>query len=133
MFAFAQRARELNSSATTAINAWAIRLFAMVLGSWLYDLEVWVWSNLAGGIGMTKQENGPADYVIMYFFFVPNLLVAEFFIRNHHKRVTLPYKAKWPLWAAVAITGLIFACSIAFVTATHGGKYGRHLLELVTL
>lgn len=113
-------------------RAWAIRLFAMVLGSWLYDLEVWTWSELAGGIGMTKDEDGPADYVIMYFFFVPNLLVAEFFIRNYHKRMNLRAALKWPLWAAVAITALIFVCSIGFVTATHEGKYGRHLIELIS-
>jgi len=46
--------------------------------------------------------------------------------------MTLPRHVKWPLWAAVALTGLIFVYSIAVVTATAGGKYGRHLLELIS-
>lgn len=113
-------------------RAWAIRLFAMVLGSWLFDLEIRAWRDLTDGAGMTKKEDGPFDYAILYFFFVPNLLVAEFFIRNQHKRIALRRNLKWPLWAAAAITGLIFVYSIAVVTATHGGKYGKHLLELVS-
>jgi hypothetical protein len=113
-------------------RAWAIRLFAMVLGSWLFDLEIRAWKDLTDGLGMTRNEDGPFDYVILYFFFVPNLLVAEFFIRNQHKRIALCRNLQWPLWAAAAITGLIFVYSIAVVTATHGGKYGKHLLELVS-
>lgn len=112
-------------------RAWAIRLFAMVLGSWLYDLEVSAWRNLTGGAGMTPGEAGPLDYVFLYLFFVPNLLVAEFFIRNQHKRLVLPRKLKWPVWAALAITGGVFIYSIGLVTATHGGKYGKHLLGIV--
>jgi Predicted membrane protein (DUF2306) len=113
-------------------RAWAIRLFAMVLGSWLFDLEIRAWHDLAGGIGMTENEDGPFDYVVLYFFFVPNLLVAEVFIRNQHKRMTLPRNLQWPLWVVVAIAGLIFVYSIAVVTATQSGKYGKHLLELVS-
>jgi hypothetical protein len=112
-------------------RAWAIRLFAMVLGSWLFDLEIRAWRDLTGGIGMTDSEDGPFDYAILYLFFVPNLVIAEFFIRNLHKRIALSRKLKWPLWIAVAIMGSIFVYSIAVVTATHGGKYGKHLLELV--
>ncbi|HEY6641419.1 DUF2306 domain-containing protein [Povalibacter sp.] len=112
-------------------RAWAIRLFAMVLGSWLFDIEIRAWRELTGGTGMTENEDGPFDYAILYLFFVPNLLVAEFFIRNQHRRMALSRNLQWSLWAAVAIAGLIFVYSIAVVTATHGGKYGRHLLELV--
>ena len=114
----------------TAHRAWAIRLFAMVLGSWLYDLEVYAWQDLTSGAGMTERGDGPLDYFFLYFFFVPNLLVAEIFIRNQHKRLALPRNLKWPMWAAVAITGVIFIYSIGLVTATHGGKYGKHLLGI---
>jgi hypothetical protein len=64
-------------------RAWAIRLFAMVLGSWIFDLECRAWEDLAGGVGFGDgKSRGWFDYAIAYFFFVPNLLVAEFFIRN---------------------------------------------------
>ena len=114
-------------------RAWAIRLFAMVLGSWLFDLEVRAWKDLAGGIGFGEgNTSGPLDYVILYLFFVPNLLVAEFFIRNKHQRIALPRNLRWPAVGAFAIAGLVFGYAIIMVSATHGGKYGKHLLQLVT-
>ena len=113
-------------------RAWAIRLFAMVLGSWIFDLEYRAWEDLTGGIGMGKDGAGAFDYAINYLFFVPNLLVAEFFIRNKHKRLAQHVRAlKWPAMAGLAIAGLIFVYAIVVVTATHSGKYGMHLLEFV--
>lgn len=114
-------------------RAWAIRLFAMVLGSWVFDLEFRAWSDLTGGIGISENQTpGVFDYALLYLFFVPNLLVAEFFIRNKHKRIALlPRKLKWPAAAAFAVAGLVFAYAIFVVSATHSGKYGKHLLELV--
>jgi hypothetical protein len=113
-------------------RAWAIRLFAMVLGSWVFDLEYRVWGDLTGGIGMGKAAAlGLFDYAMLYLFFVPNLLVAEYFIRNKHKRVALPRALKWPALATLAIAGLVFVYAIAAVSATHSGKYGKHLLGLI--
>jgi hypothetical protein len=113
-------------------RAWAIRLFAMVLGSWVFDLEIRAWNDLTGGLGVGKDNTfGPFDYAILYVFFVPNLLVAEFFIRNLHKRLVLPRHLRWPATAALAAAGLVFAYAIVMVTATPGGKFGKHLLQLV--
>ena len=114
-------------------RAWAIRLFAMVLGAWVFDLEYRVWEGLTGGIGMgTAEANGPFDFAMNYLFFIPNLLVAEYFIRNKHKRIVLqPRALKWPALAALAIAGLVFVYAIAMVSATHAGQYGKHLLNLV--
>jgi hypothetical protein len=114
-------------------RAWAIRLFAMVLGSWLFDLEIRAWKDLAGGIGFGKGDaSGPLDYAILYLFFVPNLLIAEFFIRNKHRRITLPRNLKWPAVIAFAFASLVFAYAIIAVSATPTGKFGKHLLQLVT-
>lgn len=114
-------------------RAWAIRLFAMVLGSWLFDLEIRAWKDLAGGVGFGEgSASGPLDYAMLYLFFVPNLLVAEFFIRNKHRWLVEPGNTKWPTVAALAIAGLIFGYAIVAVTATHTGKYGKHLLQLVS-
>ncbi|MES5813840.1 DUF2306 domain-containing protein [Pseudoxanthomonas sp. Soil82] len=112
-------------------RAWAIRLFAMVLGSWVFDLEIRAWNDLTGGLGVGKGHTfGPFDYAILYLFFVPNLLVAEFFIRNMHRRIALPRPLRWPTLAALAASALVFAYAVAVVTATPGGKFGRHLLQL---
>lgn len=114
-------------------RAWAIRLFAMVLGSWVFDLEIRAWKDLTGGIGFGEGgTSGPFDYAILYLFFVPNLLVAEFFIRNKHRRITLPRSLKWPAVIAFAFAGLVFAYAIVAVSATPTGKFGKHLLQLVT-
>ncbi len=115
-------------------RAWAIRLFAMVLGSWVFDLEYRAWQDLAGGVGIRNPDAGdygPFDYAILYGFFVPNLLVAEFFIRHHHRRLALPRRLKWPAAIVLGSAVAIFIYAIATVSATHSGKYGRHLLEAI--
>lgn len=113
-------------------RAWAIRLFAMVLGSWLFDIEFRAWKDLTGGAGIgAGTSSGPFDYAILYLFFVPNLLVAEFFIRNKHKRIALPRKLRWPVLIALAVAGLVFAYAVVTVSATYGGKYGKHLLQFI--
>ncbi len=113
-------------------RAWAIRLFAMVLGSWIFDLEFRAWEDLAGGTGIGQNgARGWFDYAVAYFFFVPNLLVAEFFIRNKHKRVNWGRAMKWSAFAATALTAVVFVYSIAATSGTETGKYGRHLVRLV--
>lgn len=113
-------------------RAWAIRLLAMVLGSWLFDIEVQAWTDLAGGIGMNADgASGPFDQAMLYLFFVPNLLVAEFFIRNMHRRLVLPGHLKWPVVAMFGAAGLVFAYAIVMASATHTGKFGKHLLPLL--
>lgn len=111
-------------------RAWAIRLFAMVLGSWLFDLEFRAWNDLSGGLGIGKgSSSGPFDYAILYLFFLPNLVVAEFFIRNKHKQIVLPRKILWPMLGGLTAIGLVFAYSIIAVTGLPDGKYGKHLLS----
>lgn len=114
-------------------RAWAIRLFAMVLGSWVFDLEYRAWKDLAGGVGIGAGDAmGPFDYAILYAFFVPNLLVAEFFIRDLHRRLALPTVLKWPVVVAAGLVGAAFVYAAVVVTAAPSGKYGRHLLALFT-
>jgi hypothetical protein len=112
-------------------RAWAIRLFAMVLGSWIFDLEYRAWEDMTGGAGMGNGDNpGWFDHAINYLFFVPNLLVAEFFIRNKHRANTRQRALKWAAFAAAAVTVVIFVYAITVVTATGSGKYGEHLFSI---
>jgi hypothetical protein len=113
-------------------RAWAIRLFAMVLGSWLFDIEIQAWTDWAGGIGMNADgASGPFDLAMLGLFFVPNLLVAEFFIRNMHRRLVVPGHLKWPAVAVFGAVGLVFAHAIVVVSATHAGRFGKHLLSVM--
>lgn len=112
-------------------RAWAIRLFAMVLGSWLFDLEFQAWKELAGGRGIGAGDAyGPFDYAILYLFFVPNLLVAEFFISNHHYAVGRSRAWRWAAACVLLVAGAVFVYAIVAVSATEAGKYGRHLLPM---
>jgi hypothetical protein len=62
-------------------RAWALRLFALAIGSWLYRMDYGFWLLLTDGLGHTNDFRGPFDMVMAFFFYVPNLMVAEAFIR----------------------------------------------------
>jgi Predicted membrane protein (DUF2306) len=64
-----------------AHRAWAIRLFALAIGSWLYRLDYGFWLTVASPIGHTPDYRGTFDIVMSFFFYLPNLVVAELFIR----------------------------------------------------
>ncbi|MEI9851717.1 MAG: DUF2306 domain-containing protein [Sphingomonas sp.] len=64
-----------------AHRAWAIRLFALAVGSWLYRIDYGFWFLAFGRLGHTGQFKGWFDVVMAFFFYVPNLAVAELFIR----------------------------------------------------
>ena len=61
-------------------RAWALRLFALALGSWLYRIDYGFWLLLADGVGHTDTFSGLFDQVMSFFFFIPNLIVAEIVI-----------------------------------------------------
>ena len=63
-------------------SAWAIRLYALAIGSWLYRMDYGFWIMLTDGLGHSKTFQGPFDNVMSFFFYIPNLLVAELFIRS---------------------------------------------------
>lgn len=62
-------------------RAWALRLFALAIGSWLYRMEYGFWIMLFGRLGRTPDFRGPFDVVMAFFFYLPNLAVVEAFIR----------------------------------------------------
>jgi hypothetical protein len=65
-------------------RAWAIRLFALAIGSWLYRMDYGFWIMLRGEVGHTADFRGWFDIVMDFFFYLPNLLVAEAVIRARH-------------------------------------------------
>ncbi|WP_420136831.1 DUF2306 domain-containing protein [Sphingomonas sp.] len=62
-------------------RAWGIRLFALVIGSWLYRMEYGFWLPLTGKLGHTHTFGGAFDQLMAFFFYVPNLILAELFLR----------------------------------------------------
>lgn len=65
-------------------RAWALRLYALAIGSWLYRMDYGFWLQLTNGLGHLHNFEGPFDRVMSFFFFIPNLLVAEIFIRHRN-------------------------------------------------
>jgi hypothetical protein len=62
-------------------RAWALRLFALAIGSWLYRMEYGFWLLLVGDLGHTEDFRGGFDRVMAFFFYLPNLLVVEALLR----------------------------------------------------
>lgn len=90
-------------------HAWAIRLFALTVGSWLYRMEYGVWFALTGGI-VIDGFNGRFDMIMAFFFYLPNLLIAELFIRSRrHDRNAV---------ASVATTAILPLASSFILLAT---------------
>lgn len=64
-------------------RAWATRLFALAIGSWIYRMDYGFWFLFAGRLGHAHDFTGPFDYFMDFFFYLPNLVVAEFFIGQY--------------------------------------------------
>jgi hypothetical protein len=71
---------------TDTHRAWALRLYALAIGSWLYRMDYGFWFLLADKAGHNNTFTGPFDYIMAFFFYIPNLLVAEIFIRSQNNR-----------------------------------------------
>lgn len=79
--AAAEAWRHARAGRMEAHRAWAVRLFALAIGSWLYRMDYGFWLLATHRLGHTSDFRGPFDVVMAFFFYVPNLLVAELFLR----------------------------------------------------
>lgn len=92
-------------------RAWAIRLFALAIGSWLYRMDYGFWFLFTDGLGHASDFSGPFDYFMDFWFYLPNLLVAEIFIG---RRATLQSNV-----AKILATILTFLATAFLVLATY--------------
>jgi Predicted membrane protein (DUF2306) len=93
-----------------AHRAWAIRLFALVIGSWLFRMDYGLWIPLTHRLGHTGNFDGPFD-VFMDFSFIPNLIVAEIIIRAPKFQAPMVLRG-------IAVAGLTI-CSVILVFSTY--------------
>ncbi len=107
-------------------RAWAIRLFALAIGSWLYRMDYGFWFLFTDELGHTKNFQGPFDYFMDFFFYLPNLLIAEIFIGR--KKIVRTPAMKW-----IGATGLFVATAFialaTFFFTTH--LWGPAILSLI--
>ncbi|GAB4564805.1 MAG: DUF2306 domain-containing protein [Haliangiales bacterium] len=82
VIAAVQTVRHARARRLEAHRAWALRLFALAIGSWLYRMDYGFWFLLADGAGHTSSFDGWFDWIMAFWFYVPNLVVAEIFIRG---------------------------------------------------
>ena len=85
-------------------RAWGIRLFALVIGSWLYRIEYGFWLPLTHSLGHTHSFTGFFDHFMSFFFYVPNLVIAEIYIHTngtHRPAVRLTLATVFLLGAAM--------------------------------
>jgi Predicted membrane protein (DUF2306) len=100
-------------------RAWAIRLFALVIGSWLYRMDYGFWRVFGPNLGHTPTFDGGFDVVMAFFFYVPNLIVAEAFIRARELR-SPPY-VKVGAAICMGLAAAFLAVSTYYFTAYHWG------------
>lgn len=107
---------------------WAIRLFALAIGSWLYRMEYGFWFLLADGAGHTTEFSGPFDAFMSFFFYVPNLVIAEILIRAPGARMSTT--ARWTATTALAFATAFVGLGTYFFTRHY---WGPAILERVGL
>lgn len=96
-------------------RAWAIRLFALAIGSWLYRMEYGFWFLIAGKTGHTVGFDGWFDMVMAFFFYLPNLAVAEAFIRARRAAAGTPIRAAATL-LLLGASGFVILATWQFAT-----------------
>ena len=100
-------------------RAWAMRLFALAIGSWLYRMDYGFWFLLADGAGHAKDFSGPFDKLMAFFFYAPNLLVVEALIRA--PRAAMSTGARWMTTAAFTAATLFLVLGTYFFTRFYWG------------
>ncbi|HAT59077.1 MAG TPA: hypothetical protein DCS79_09780 [Gammaproteobacteria bacterium] len=83
---------------------WALRVFVLAMGSWLYRIQYGIWFATMGDMGIGENFSGPFDYFQDFAFFVPYLIGVEIYIR--HQRAGRPVL---PLYATRGLAALSIA------------------------
>jgi hypothetical protein len=93
-------------------RAWAVRLFALAIGSWLYRMDYGFWRLLTHSLGHTKDFRGWFDIIMVFWFYIPNLAVAEIFIRGRERRAGPATKVAAAAAMSVAFLVLLLATTM---------------------
>lgn len=107
-------------------RAWAVRLYALALGSWLYRMGYGLAFQSTGTKGMGINYDGPLDYFMDFAFFVIPLLIAEVVIKGRSSSVY----SLWKMWGAVlglVATAAIWWSTLFWINAGWGEAIGRLL------
>ena len=67
---------------------WALRLFVLAIGSWLYRLHYGVWFAATGGMASNLEFTGFFDQIQVFAFYLPYLLLLELVFRIRRTPMT---------------------------------------------
>lgn len=104
-------------------RAWALRLFVLAIGSWLYRIESGLARIFLGSLGHTKDFQGTVDMIMNFFFYIPNLIILEIYL-----------KGKWTIKndASYVIHILtIWVCSFLVAFATYFLLFKKWIPNLI--
>ncbi|MCV7287869.1 DUF2306 domain-containing protein [Mycolicibacterium wolinskyi] len=104
--------RHARARDVAAHRDWAVRLFVLVVASWLYRLEYGVAGVLGTG-GHTPQFTGWFDQMMAFAFYVPNLLIAEMYLRARRRDGSIA-------WRTASLLALSVAAAVVVI-----GVYSR--------
>ena len=93
-------------------QAWAWRLYALAIGSWLYRMDYGLLLILTDWVGHTQEFDGWFDNFMSFFFYIPNLIIVELMIRARDQASNARIRT-------AASISMIAACGILLV-ATWG-------------
>lgn len=111
ILAAVQTLRHAMAGRMGAHRAWALRLFALAIGSWLYRMDYGFWMLLADGAGHAPGFRGPFDRVMAFFFYLPNLLVVEAYLRARRPTAQPAFQ--------LAAAGALAAVTLFFLVGTY--------------
>lgn len=114
-----QTFRHARAGRMGAHRAWALRLFALAIGSWLYRMDYGFWMILADGAGHAPGFQGPFDRVMAFAFYLPNLAVVEAFLRARRRAVS-PALRLATAGVLTAATGLVLVGTYYFTRVYWG-------------
>lgn len=120
VLAAAQAVRHAMARRIDVHRQWAIRLFALAIGSWLYRIGYGLFFVFGGPDNPGHVEadfSGWFDHVMNWAFFVPPLIVAELYLRARRERAN----AAGQVGAATVLTlGAAFVAYATFFFTLYG-------------
>lgn len=77
-------------------------------------MDYGIWMLLTGGLGHSQDFTGPFDRVMAFFFYLPNLLVVELYLRA--RRSGTGPALRWTASAAMSASAALLAVGTYFFT-----------------
>ena len=77
-----QTVRRAQQRRVSSHRRWALRLFVLAMGSWLYRVHYGIWYALTGGVASNEAFTGTFDLVQNFAFYLPYLLMLELWFRS---------------------------------------------------